>query len=252
MSSYHLILDSVRGFEVTFVKMNRLDQFYEMLFDFVHSSLTKTEEQAGDKKSGKPLGQTKIGYLLKFYISLFLQYVTVCYNSQLPEGKIVIVTELARLRQLFTKENMRDFYLTSREKAELECTNQLFDLVQLVLNYSLQFQKDLKVVAKKSERAASKRLSIRTVLSENMLIEEELKVLIEDFYESNKATESFHRSLCLNYVFDILLATNMSHFNDLTFFTKYLQENLIVLFTTACSLHAKSVKVLISNIIQVD
>lgn len=89
LSNYFVILDSVRGFEVQLVKSNRVEQFYANLFEFLKSSLDSEKcESSSSSKKGKA-GQeavSKYGYLFKFYVSLLMQYMMICFNAQLKKS----------------------------------------------------------------------------------------------------------------------------------------------------------------------
>lgn len=90
LSNYFVILDSVRGFEVQLVKSNHVDQFYTNLFEFLKSSLDseKCETSSSSSKKSKTNQEpvSKYGYLFKFYVSLLMQYVLICFNAQLKKS----------------------------------------------------------------------------------------------------------------------------------------------------------------------
>ena len=88
LSNFYTILDSVRGFEVQLVKTNQVENFYEQLFAFLKESLdVASVSDAKKRKTSSKVEQSKYGYLLKFYVSLFLQYMSICFNAQLKKGK---------------------------------------------------------------------------------------------------------------------------------------------------------------------
>ena len=90
LSNYFVILDSVRGFEVQLVKSNHVEQFYTNLFEFLKNSLDsqKCEASSSSSKKSKTSQEvlSKYGYLFKFYVSLLMQYVMICFNAQLKKS----------------------------------------------------------------------------------------------------------------------------------------------------------------------
>ncbi len=85
LSNYFVILDSVRGFEVQLVKSERVEQLYANLFEFLKSSLD-SEKCESVKKFKTVEESSKYGYLFKFYVSLLMQYVMICFNAQLKKS----------------------------------------------------------------------------------------------------------------------------------------------------------------------
>jgi hypothetical protein len=88
MSNYYLILDSVRGIEVTIAKLNRVDEFYHLLFDFIIKSLQDDTINENDQVSKNEVSkssrtdtpsESKQAYLLKFYISVYFQVIYIFF-----------------------------------------------------------------------------------------------------------------------------------------------------------------------------
>merc|ERR1712127_485452 len=142
ISNYTMILDSVRGFENQLVKTNQVEELYENLFAFLKCSLNKNVSTDVSKNRTKT-ENTKFGYLFKFYISLFMQYVNVCFNAHLKKGKDMLINELKCIQHYFKKDRFIEYKsdCTKKELDELKYSSKLFDIIELILKYTDRFEK---------------------------------------------------------------------------------------------------------------
>lgn len=84
-----MLLDSIRGFEMKLIKTSHVEKFYAIFLKFLQHSLVIDDNDDELVECKKVKGEvSKFGHLLKFYMSLFLQYVFICFNAQLKKGKI--------------------------------------------------------------------------------------------------------------------------------------------------------------------
>ena len=253
-SNLFMIIDSVRCYESSCIKTNRYDLIYKSLFTFMNESLSGEVNKCSPfitslSLSTKPKtteNNSRDIYLLKIYHLLILNYMS---NPNIPQtDKEYFNDETQKLMSYFNKETL----LSSSKKSspdyqDLKISASSFTLIGLIVRYTAQFQKtiknspDSKVVDSRRGKVSNSS-SLSVILAENARIETQLKTLLTDLF-NYAFNGGVYQLLLFNYLIEVLIFKNSSHFNDTRVCCKYYQNSFFDLFVTVANLYTKAIKV---------
>jgi len=219
-SNFFVLLDSIRNFELLLIEHNRVEKFYENLFSFIKLSLKQQQQQQHQNTAQ----MMKLNYLIKFYACLYMQYISICYNSNLNIEKLTIRNDLSILNTYLFNKSL--YTLMNELDKEIQIVPKILDQLDQILDYLKNYQN--KTTNKLNE----------IVLKEISTTEKNLLSSIHTIYIEiiESKANSYYETWILVYLFEILINKQITN-------SKFIQETQIKLFTNMCELHAKAIKV---------
>ncbi len=156
-SNFYILLDSIRSIEISFVKYNMVEKLYAYFFEFIKESITidklndcseiKKNSNIGSQRKELILLNKSIDdqlnkkiYLIKFYSALFLQYVSIVYNSNSSKEK-TLINEQVPLKSYFLNEQ---FYSSlKRVDPDIAIIPKILEVFDQIIAFSNQFHKEI-------------------------------------------------------------------------------------------------------------
>lgn len=245
-SNFYILLDSIRSIEISFVKFNLVEKFYTNFFDFVQSSLSNSTSLSSmpstpsskrteliPLKSKTDSLMSKQIYLIKFYTALYLQYVSICFNSHLNKEKSMLKSELTTLQSYFLNETL--YGQMKKLDADVRLVPRVLSTFEKIFLYLCQYQKEVKSKMKQKNVE---------FLKENMQLELKLdKSLYELYVDIVEKSDNYYQTWLFTYLFEILVNGNSSVYNDSTVNASFFQDSQIELLINATILQSKTIKV---------
>jgi hypothetical protein len=227
-SNFFVLLDSIRSFEISFVKYNLVEKLYANFFSFIRTSFQKHQISNANPTTEQIM---KLNYLIKLYACLYMQYVSICYNHNLSNEKLTIRNDLSILQSYFLNESL--YSSMKKLDKEIQIIPKILDQLDQILNYSNQYQKK------------TTKLKNTDILKENSLIEKKLEKSINEIYIEiiEKSENIYYETWILVYLFEILITGNSTIYSDTLTNSKFIQETQIQLLTKVSKLHAKTIQV---------
>jgi hypothetical protein len=239
-SSFFVLLNSIRVYEMSFIKTKHYAAFYSDLFDFLVKAINDEtfdpeldDEPASEaEEENKHVARQK--FVFKFLLALFLQHRTViCASAEMfeAESASMVSSRFTRIKQaLVTKLKP-----LSNGKYEICIYSLLVDTYELILSYTAQFHKKPSDGTNKENAAYEKKLT-QKLLQLSKAVDKEKNVFF--FWILNTLIELF---------FSIM---NIVYINKPNLHATFLSESLIEClhnFGCVCShnlnsLHVKSSK----------
>ncbi len=181
-SNFYILLDSIRSIEISFVKYNMVEKLYAYFFEFIKESITidklndcseiKKNSNIGSQRKELVLLNKSIDdqlnkkiYLIKFYSALFLQYVSIVYNSNSSKEK-TLINEQVPLKSYFLNEQ---FYSSlKRVDPDIAIIPKILEVFDQIIAFSNQFHKE---IPKQSRQIKKDNIRNSELLKENSVIE---------------------------------------------------------------------------------
>lgn len=254
-SNFYILLDSIRSIEISFVKYNMVEKLYAYFFEFIKESITidklndcseiKKNSNIGSQRKELILLNKSIDdqlnkkiYLIKFYSALFLQYVSIVYNSNSSKEK-TLINEQVPLKSYFLNEQ---FYSSlKRVDPDIAIIPKILEVFDQIIAFSNQFHKE---IPKQSRQIKKDNIRNSELLKENSVIEIRLEKKLCEICDEilEKRSSSLYQVWILNYLFEILITGNSAIFNDPTLNSNFIQNTQLELLINTSILHAKTLK----------
>jgi archaellum component FlaC len=138
--NYNSLFDFVRNFQLTLIKLKRIDSFYKILFDFAHEEAEKLIEDLNTESAEDKRRKIKntLCYINRVYLSLYHNFTIVSNGNSQKNAIQQIPLELNRLESLLKQLNSK--YDKKYEDNPFVFKRSL-ELSNLILKYSHQIQK---------------------------------------------------------------------------------------------------------------
>jgi hypothetical protein len=191
LSSFYILLNSIRVYEISFIKTKIYIVFYSDVFDFLIKTINDdTYDPELDGEALEP-GQenkhvAKQQFVFRFLLALFIQHRTVVFSSaELLETANVLSSRFTRIKELF----LTKIKPIINDKDEISIYSLVIEIYDLITSYAAQFQKRPSESTHKENAAYEKKLTQRLTQlgkavekEKNVFFEWILNMLMEFFF----------------------------------------------------------------------
>jgi hypothetical protein len=244
LSSFYILLSSLRLYEVNLIRAKKFTEFYDDFFEFLLESIEKRRDDEIEMDLPIPVNERQevantICFVFKFLLSVFIQYRTVCLTA----NELVCISQSSemiskykgyfdRIKKIVEKKMQ---FLSHKNKQELKAYTHFIELYELIQSYIKQFT------------TTKKTSSTFSLLKENASLE---KKLVKSFTQFFKLTEKekdkqqqLYYTVLLGIFFEFFFTSvTLNYINNAKIQVKFVQESLIDCFREICFMYAENTK----------